>query len=117
MSSRPPARTTIIAPTTRPSDDPEDRPGEAQHPGLDDDRAPDLATGHPRGTQDADLTDTLDDVHGQRVDDPERGDDHGDRGEGIEQPEDPSERVADGAFDLVERHDLEGELLAGRSAA
>ena len=78
-------------------------PASPSDAGLDDDRAPDLAAGHPGGAQDADLADAFDDVHGQRVDDPERGDEDGDDGERIEQAEDPAERVADGALDLVER--------------
>ena len=53
---------------------PEHRAGQAEDAGLDDDRAPDLAAGHPGRAQDADLADALDDVHRQRVDDAERRD-------------------------------------------
>src|SRR5258705_8356584 len=89
--------------------DAEQGAGQAEDAGLDDDRPPDLAAGHPGGTEDADLADPLDDVHGQRVDDAECRDEDRDRGQRIEQAEDAPEGVADGALDPIERHDLEGE--------
>ena len=110
-SSRPPASATISAPTTSPSAIPRTAPARPEDAGLDDDRAPDLATGHPGRTQDADLADPFDDVHRQRVDDPERGDDDRDDRQRVEQPEDAAERVVDGALDLVEGDDLEGERV------
>ena len=78
---------------------------------------PDLAAGHPGRPQDADLADALEDVHRQRVDDAERGDDDGDDRERVEQPEDPAERVVDGALDPVERRRLEGEVRGQRRRA
>ena len=106
--SPPPASTTSSAADDEPGDDPEDRAGDAEDPGLDDDRAPDLAAGHPGRAQDADLADPLEDVHGQGVDDPEGGDEDGDDRERVEQPEDPAEGVVDGARDRLERARLEG---------
>ena len=68
-SVRPPARTTISAADDEPEHDAEQRPGETEDPASTTTDPPDLAAGHPGRTQDADLADALDDVHGQRVDD------------------------------------------------
>ncbi len=106
-SMPPPASADHQTADDDPERDPEDRSGQTQDAGLDDDRAPDLATGHPGRAQDPDLADPFDDVHGQRVDDPERGHEDRDDRQRIEQTEDAAERVVDGARDLVEGHDLE----------
>ena len=112
-SSRPPASTTISATDEQARGDPADRADPAGHAGLDHDRAPDLAAGHPGRAQDADLADALEHVHRERVDDAERRDDDRDEGERVEQAEDTVERLADRALDPPQGHRLQGQR-AGR---
>ena len=97
ISGPPPASTTRTRAGDQPGHDPEDRPDDAEDPGLDDDGPPDLAAGHPGRPQDAELADPLEDADRERVDDPERGDDDRDERQRVEQPEDLAEGVVDGA--------------------
>ena len=110
----PPVRAMSAAPAPSPARQPRIAPITPEHPGLDDDHPPDLAAGHPGRAQDADLAHPLDDVHRERVDDPEAGhDDRHDR-QGVEETEDLAERVADRPADGVEGVRLEGELARRR---
>jgi hypothetical protein len=99
-------------------EDPEDRPGDAEDARLHDDGAPDLTDRHPRRPQHADLPDPLQDVHRERVYDPQGGHDDRDDRQRVEQPEDSPERGVDGAGHPIEWIRLEGErsgrLLASR---
>ena len=56
---------------------------------------------HSGRPQHAELADPLEDVHRERVDDAERGDDDGDDRQGVEQAEDPAEGDVDGARDAA----------------
>ena len=89
-----PTGATIRPPTTMPVATPHIAPDEPGDPGLDDDRSPDLAARHPGRAQDADLADPLEDVHRERVDDPERRDDDGHQRQDVEQAEHAIERLA-----------------------
>ena len=57
----------------------------------------DLPGRHPGRPEHPDLAHPLQDVHRQRVDDPERRDDDGHESEGVEQAEHAPEGVVDGA--------------------
>ena len=104
-------------PDEQPRDDAEDRRRSTpSDPRLDDDRcATTWRRVMPGRAQDADLADPLDDVHGERVDDPEGGDDDGDEGERIEQAEDAVRgRLADRSLDAVERDGSSASAGLGR---
>ena len=78
----------------RPAIEPDDPADHAEDPGLDEHAAPDLATAHAGGPQDAELADSLPGVHRERVDDAEAGDDDGGERQQVEQAEHAVERVA-----------------------
>ena len=92
-----------------PGQDPQDRSGNAEDARLHDDGPAHLADRHPGRPQHADLADPLEDVHRERVDDAQRGDDDRDDRQRVEQPEDSAERGIDGARDTIERIGFEGQ--------
>src|ERR1035437_726038 len=91
----------------QPDGDTDDRPDDSQDPGLDDHHAPHLAAGHARRTKHADLTNALEDAHGERVDHTQAGYQNRNQSQRIEQLEDAIQSIAHRPRDSIEvvRHE------------